>query len=366
MKMKKKKIIAVVLLVFAVAVVVCGGIYLSKKITENNPGELLSFDIQVAAENKSKIVHIYYPYYIYELSYGDAAAGEHGGLVRKEIAHNIRNKEISAEALKKLIESVESMQQDPSSETNQAQFDKRNYSYKVDIHFRKEKFKGNSVTATGYYSLPDCWPEFTEIINAILGTDALDANPKLLKFSNEWYKEAFAIDDSAFEYGSFDDMVRSQNLGMADIIGDRRWYPMKPVAQYQAKFTALSGDEIDRLVARKIEVTDSTEEEFIEFVKNYLTAIGEPDYPLENYFIEKDGGIKSGVICNTVETIMIFRSCEWQPEMCSDGTYAYIETGGPEGMVCNYPVFYSPDGKYILAIITNQEKYYKAFGLMAE
>lgn len=365
--MNKKKIIIPIIVLIFLAAIGFGWKSIGRLIDNlKGPGELVAFDVEVAAHNESKIVHVDYPFYTYALNYGNAVTGDHGGLVRKELKRWIRDKEVPAKTVRRLVELVENMQQDPSSESNQAVVDERNYSYKVRIHTRPKKNQGHIVEAIGYGTLPQCWPEFAQIINDIIEVEALDADPELIFFSNEWYQEAFAIDDSDFKYGDFDDMVRSQNLGMADIIGDNHWNPMRPIGEYQLKFTALDWNEIDKLVAREIQVVESTEEEFTEFAEAYFTAVGDPVYPISYSYMETDTGTIYGVSTIGGDSIMIFRSCEWQPEMCSDGTYAYIETGGPEGMVCNYPVFYSPDGKYILAIITNQEKYYKAFGLMAE
>ena len=371
--MNKKKIvkivctILIVLIIFATIIIAFNWKKISEKVVNiTGPEELVAMDIEVAAMNESKIVHIYFPYYTYALHYGNAFTGEHGGIVRKELARSLRDKEIPKKTVKKLVKLVERMQQDPSSESNQTVFDKNNYTYKVQVHTHKKKNEGIITEAKGYGALPECWPEFAEIINDIIEVPALDDNPKIITFSNEWYKKAFAIDDSVFEYGSFDDMVRSQKLGMADIIGDKYWTPMRPVELYQLKFTALDWDELDKLVAREIQTVDSTEEEFIEFVDKYFAAVGDSKYPTEYNIMETDTGTIYGVSTNGGESIMIFRSCEWQPEMNYDETYALIDRNGPEGMISTWPVYYSPDGKYILAITSDQEKYYKAFGLLPE
>ena len=365
--MNKRKTVIIVIVLFVLAAVVFCGIFFGKKIVDMmNPGELISIDVEVAARNQSKVVHVYHPFYTYELIYGNAATGEHGGLLRKELARDIRDKEIPAKTVRRLIELVESMQQDPSSKSNQTVFDENNYAYSVQLHIRKKENTGNSVTAKGYDALPECWPEFAGIVNDIIEEDALDEAPELLKFSAEWYKKAFAIDDSDFEYGDFEDMVRSQRLGMADIIGDKYWRPMGPVERYQLKFTALGWNELDKCRAREIQVVDSTEEEFTRFVENYFDAVSNPDDSLPYEYMETDAGIRFGVISNVVETILIFRSCEWQPEETYEGTFSFIDRGGPEGMTAEYPVYYSPDGKYILATCTNQEKYFQAFGLFTE
>lgn len=363
--MNKKRIVLITIIVFILlSVVIIGFNWKNIGKKREGPEELVAMDIQVAALNESKIVHIDFPFYTYALNYGNALTGEHGGIVRKELARNLRDKEIPEKTVKQLKELVERMQEDPSSESNQTSFDENNYTYKVNIHTRKVKHQAIITKATGYGALPECWPEFAELINNIIEVHALDANPKIIAFSNEWYKKAFAIDDSVFEYGSFDDMVRSQKLGMADIIGDKLWTPMSPIGKYQLKFTAVDWDELDKLVAREIQTVDSTEEEFIEFVDKYFAAVGDSKYPIEYSTMETDAGTIYGVITNGGETIMIFRSCEWQPEKNYDETYALIDRGGPEGMVYTWPVYYSLDGKYILAISSNQEKYFKAFGLI--
>jgi len=185
-----------------------------------------------------------------------------------------------------------------------------------------------------------------------------------LHFSEEWYKEAFAINDSVFVNGSFSDMVRRENLCMANIIGDRSWGPMASINRYLERFTALDWKDLEELAAHEIKTADSTEEEFVNFVDNYTnTVFGEN---CNIFYYQLDDGTKYGASCRSSISLSIYRSCEWQPEKDPDGTYAEIEILDMDGLTSITPAYYSPDNKYVLVTNSNQEKYFEAFGLLDE
>jgi len=366
----KKKIIRIVV----VTVVLLLGILVAinwKQIykrffVRKETNRLVAMHIQVAAKNKSSVVHVYYPYYTYRLIPGNAATGDHGGVRQKELARSIRDKEYDKKTLDALDKLLEQMEQDPSAEQNQTSVDRRNYTYHVTLQFKNSQNETVIKRVTGYNALPECWPEFALLINEMIEVDAFDENPELMTFSPEWYRDTFAIDDSVFEYGSLEDMIRSMNLGMADIIGGKAMNPMLSITRYEEQFTALDWQTLDKNVAREIQVVESDEEEFTAFVEEYFEEIyGSAEESYYTYMMHEDG-TKYGVFCNRGTYFQIYRSCEWQPEITNDGTYGYIDRSGPEGMTCEYPAYYSPDGKFILVTLDRQEKYYKPFGIEKE
>lgn len=323
-----------------------------------NGNTLVSMTIRVAAENESGVVEIDYPYYTYSLQKGDAAKNDRGGRRRAELDRSIRDKDIPVSTIKRLFELVEEMEADPSSESNKTHFDEKNYTYHVRISYRDSLKNLKQAGVTGYDALPQCWPEFASLVNGIIEVDALDANPELLHFSEEWYKETFAIDDSVFVYGSFADMVKTEKLGMSEIIGSKYWNPMSPIIHYEERFTALSSDELDKYAAHEIQTVYSSEEEFKDFVESYLRTLFGENYDVD--YLEADDGTLFGAICRDGHGLKIYRSCVWQPEDAGGGFYAEVDDSGPEGMFSVMAAYYSPDGKYCLVTPTRQEKYFSA------
>lgn len=368
MKGKKKGLIIagiivllIIILVFVIIIANRNRNHLPKKYNV-----LISLEVNVAGENESNIVSLYYPYYVYTLQKGDRLANDFGGVHQRALSRSIRDTDVSKQDLYALVDCFEQIKTDPTTQmpANRTKYD---YTYEVTIHYWDMKGQNIVETIYGYDSLPACWPSFTRKVNALIGEEAFDTDPTLFAFSADWMRDTFQIKDEDCEYGSIEDMIKATKLSMDAIIGRRRnWSPNHPIAQYKASFTRVPSDVMATIYASEIQTAESTEEEFHAFLEEYFSELlGENYYKIDNYLYEyMDGDELIGVTCRYGDSVTIYRSSKWQPEKSNNHDfYVYIDRSGPEGMTCEFPVFYSPDGKYVMYCGSSQKKYFIPFGI---
>ena len=108
LKIKKKPFI-IIIAVMVLAMTVFAGCR-TQTADKDGYDELYALEVEVAANNSSGIVHVYYPYYTYSLVQANGDAGDHGGISRKELARSIRDKQVDKDVLNKLVELVDKIE----------------------------------------------------------------------------------------------------------------------------------------------------------------------------------------------------------------------------------------------------------------
>lgn len=211
--------LAIIILIFAC---ISGGTMLVQKaITENhrqtlikarykNANKLVTLNVSTAALNNENIVGINYPYKVIEFREGDANNGAH--ISDSSLDSQLIIKEISKNDLKKLIKYMEEIECDPTANSN------GDFSYYCEVVYFDTEAKSQAIRISGSDGFPECWPQFSKLVNKICEKDILMKDPKLIVFSADWFKETFHVSDSDMpEGGTVEDMLQSMDIDMKDI-----------------------------------------------------------------------------------------------------------------------------------------------------
>ena len=223
--------------------------------------------------------------------------------------------------------------------------DRDNVAFRIWLVYLDENNEQQYLSAWGWDEFPEDWGEFIDYMNGLCGGEYLRSEGEVVEVTPELLTELYGVTDDDVRGGTLQDFIEHKELDIVDLT-DHVLYMENELRNYYA-------DIKETLIAPcrpyALEAVESTEEEYDDFMKDFLGRL-EGDWQEQEsnqnylrYYVNTENGDNFYIGKTTDLEYMNLEEPAYE-----DGYYGIALDAHMEDMVYGCDFFYSPDKKYIM------------------